>query len=185
MKRSLRSWLWRVPLAQEVDEEIAFHVEMRTRDLIDGGMDPARARETAIRRMGDMAGVKRTMVKVGRKRDRELSMALWLEELRDDVIFAVRQLRNAPIFALVAVTTLALGIGANSANAKGKRGHATRSTAFAQELAHRRRSPSFLKLFQPQRHTRLPIRLAADLDHGWFDAGSVPIRRIAVSRARG
>ena len=42
-------------------------------------------------------------------------MALWLEELRDDVIFAVRQLRAAPAFTLVAVTTLALGIGANSA----------------------------------------------------------------------
>ena len=42
-------------------------------------------------------------------------MALWFEELRDDVMFAVRQLRNAPVFALVAVTTLALGIGANSA----------------------------------------------------------------------
>ena len=115
MKRSLRSWLWRVPLDQEIDEEIAFHVEMRTRELIEGGMDPARARETAVRRMGDMARVKRTMVNVGRKRDRELSLALWLEELRDDVVFAVRQLRNAPIFALVAVTTLALGIGANSA----------------------------------------------------------------------
>ena len=115
MKRSLRSWLWRVPLDQEVDEEIAFHVEMRTRELIERGMDPDRARETAVRRMGDMARVKRTMVNVGRKRDRELSMALWLEELRDDVVFAVRQLRNAPVFALVAITTLALGIGANSA----------------------------------------------------------------------
>ncbi|MGE0864583.1 MAG: ADOP family duplicated permease [Vicinamibacterales bacterium] len=115
MRRSLRSWLWRVPLDQEVDEEIAFHLEMRTRELIDGGMDPARARETATRRMGDMARVKRTMADEGRKRDRELSMALWLEEFRDDVIFAVRQLRNAPVFTLVAVTTLALGIGANSA----------------------------------------------------------------------
>jgi len=115
MRRSLRSWLWRVPLDQEVDEEIAFHVEMRTRELIEGGMDPARARETATRRMGDMARVKRTMAEEGRKRDRELSMALWLEELRDDVLFALRQLRNAPVFALVAITTLALGIGANSA----------------------------------------------------------------------
>jgi len=115
MRRSLRSWLWRVPLDQEVDEELAFHLEMRTRELIEGGMDPARARETATRRMGDMARVKRTMAEEGRKRDRELNMALWLEELRDDVIFALRQLRNAPIFTLVAVTTLALGIGANSA----------------------------------------------------------------------
>ena len=48
MKRSLRSWLWRVPLDQEVDEEIALHVEMRTRELVDGGMDPKTAREVAI-----------------------------------------------------------------------------------------------------------------------------------------
>lgn len=115
MRRSLRSWLWRVPLDQEVDEELAFHLEMRTRELIEGGMDPARARETATRRMGDVARVKRTMAEEGRKRDRELDMALWLEELRDDVVFALRQLRSAPVFTLVAVTTLALGIGANSA----------------------------------------------------------------------
>lgn len=115
MRRLLRSWLWRVPVDQEVDEELAFHLEMRTRELIERGMDPHEARATAVRRMGDLARVKRTMVKVGRKRDRELSMALWLEELRDDVRFAVRQLRSAPVFALVAVTTLAIGIGANSA----------------------------------------------------------------------
>lgn len=115
MRRSLRSWLWRVPLDQEVDEELAFHLEMRTRELIEGGMDPARARETATRRMGDVARVKRTMAEEGRKRDRELGMALWLEELRGDVVFALRQLRNAPVFTLVAVITLAIGIGANSA----------------------------------------------------------------------
>ena len=39
----------------------------------------------------------------------------WLEELRDDVKFAFRQLRRAPAFTLVAALTLALGIGANSA----------------------------------------------------------------------
>jgi hypothetical protein len=39
MRRSLRSWLWRVPLDEEVDEEIAFHVEMRTRELVERGMD--------------------------------------------------------------------------------------------------------------------------------------------------
>ena len=115
MKRSLRSWLWRVPLDQEVDDEIAFHVEMRTRELIEGGMDPQTARQTAVRRMGDLSRIRRSMLNIGRKRDREMSMALWLDELRDDIVFAVRQLRSAPLFTLVAVTTLALGIGANSA----------------------------------------------------------------------
>ena len=115
MKRSLRSWLWRVPLDQEFDEEIALHIEMRTRELIAGGMAPAAARAMAIKKMGDVATAKRTCVDLGRKRDREMSITLWLEEFRDDIRFAFRQLRASPAFTLVATLTLALGIGANSA----------------------------------------------------------------------
>ena len=115
MKRSLRSWLWRVPLDQEIDEELALHIELRQRELVERGMDPAAARTVALERMGDVTRVKRTLVDLGRKRDREMRMTLWLEELRDDVKFAFRQLWNAPVFTLIAVTTLALGIGANSA----------------------------------------------------------------------
>ncbi len=115
MKRSLRSWLWRVPLDQEFDEEIALHIEMRTRELMAEGLDPADARALAIKKMGDVATVKRECVDLGRKRDRELSITLWLEELREDIKFALRQLSAAPAFTLVATLTLALGIGANSA----------------------------------------------------------------------
>ncbi|HEX6162515.1 MAG TPA: ABC transporter permease [Vicinamibacterales bacterium] len=115
MKRSLRSWLWRVPLEQEFDEEIALHLEMRTRELIDAGMDPADARAAAIRKMGNVRSLKRECVGLGRKRDREMQVTLFLEELRDDIKFAFRQLAGAPAFTLVAVLTLALGIGANSA----------------------------------------------------------------------
>ncbi len=115
MKRSLRSWLWRVPLDQEFDEEIALHLEMRTRELIDSGLQPAEARAQAIKKMGDVKRLKQACVDLGRKRDREMSIALWLEELREDIKFAFRQLRAAPAFTLVATLTLALGIGANSA----------------------------------------------------------------------
>ena len=45
MKRSLRSWLWRVPLDQEVDEELALHIELRTRELVERGLDPKTARD--------------------------------------------------------------------------------------------------------------------------------------------
>ena len=48
MKRSLRSWLWRVPLDQEFDEEIALHIEMRTRELIAEGLAPDEARAVAV-----------------------------------------------------------------------------------------------------------------------------------------
>ncbi|HLG58824.1 MAG TPA: ABC transporter permease [Vicinamibacterales bacterium] len=115
MKRSLRSWLWRVPLDQEVDEEITFHIEMRTRELVERGLDPKTAREVVLARIGDAGRLKRTIVDLGRKRDREMRLTQFIEELRDDVKFAVRQLRRAPGFTLVAAITLALGIGANSA----------------------------------------------------------------------
>src|SRR5436190_24386682 len=58
MKRSLRSWIWRVPLRREVDEEIAFHIDMRTRELIEQGMDSQAARELASARLGDIASIK-------------------------------------------------------------------------------------------------------------------------------
>jgi putative ABC transport system permease protein len=115
MKRLLRSWLWRVPLDQEIDEEIATHVELRTRELIERGADPQAARQEALRRMGDLSHVRRAMADQGRKRDREMRIAQWLEELREDVKFSTRQMRRTPSFTAVAVLTLALGIGANSA----------------------------------------------------------------------
>jgi putative ABC transport system permease protein len=115
MRRSLRSWLWRVPLDQEVDEELALHIELRTRELIERGLDPKTARDVVLSRIGDLGRLKRTCVDLGRKRDREMRITRWLDERKADVTFALRQLKASPTFTAVAALTLALGVGANSA----------------------------------------------------------------------
>jgi putative ABC transport system permease protein len=115
MKRSLRSWLWRVPLDREVDEELALHIELRTRELVERGLDPKAAREIVLSRIGDLGKLKRTCMDLGRKREREMRLTRFIEEFRDDVRMSIRQLVKAPGFAIVATITLALGIGVNSA----------------------------------------------------------------------
>jgi putative ABC transport system permease protein len=78
-------------------------------------MDPRIAREMALARLGDMGRLKRTCVDLGKRRDREMRFSQWLDERRQDVRFAFRQLKSSKAFTTVAVITLALGIGANSA----------------------------------------------------------------------
>ena len=85
MRRSLRSWLWRVPIDEEVEEELAFHLEMRRRE--GKPVDPA-----------DVERVRQACVEIGRRRDREMRLTTWLEERRTDIRFALRQLRRAPGF---------------------------------------------------------------------------------------
>jgi predicted permease len=87
----------------ELDEEMAFHREQATKELIAGGMTPEAARYAAMRQFGNATRLK--------ERSHEV-VGFGFETVLQDVRFALRQLMRSPGFALATLMTLALGIGA-------------------------------------------------------------------------
>ena len=105
--RRLRGFWKRARRDEELDEELRSHLEMRMADSIRAGMSPRQALEDAERRFGNFT--------LEKERTREMDIVGWLETVAKDVRYGARSLVKNPGFAIVAILTLALGIGASTA----------------------------------------------------------------------
>ena len=100
---------------KEVDEELAFHIESRARDLVQQGMAEAAARHAAEEEFGDLVASRRELAAVDRHRRRRERMLHLLQTVTQDLKHAVRSLGRSPAFTITAIITLVAGLGATIA----------------------------------------------------------------------
>jgi putative ABC transport system permease protein len=113
--RDLPPEVIRPPVEKRVADELAFHIEMRARELTARGVPAEQARRLAAERFGDLDEVMAVLNRLERSTDRTTRRARYLAEVAHDWRFALRMITRRRTFAAVAIVTLGLGIGAATA----------------------------------------------------------------------
>src|SRR5688572_28690018 len=110
---------FRLPSAERdvhalVDDEIAFHVDMLAEQLAAEELPPEAARREALRRFGNLHGIRRRCYDISLSHDTAMRRHELLSSVWQDVVYAARGMRRARGFSVVVLLTLALGISATT-----------------------------------------------------------------------
>src|SRR5918993_3320985 len=101
-------------IERDIREEVAFHLDLRVRELVEAGSSPERAQAEAQRQFGNVDATAAYIRSLDTRKERSMRWRLRAEELQQDLTYGVRMLVRQRGLTAVAVLTIALGVGATA-----------------------------------------------------------------------